>query len=302
MGKLINLRHLINKNTNSLRYIPKGIEKLTHLQTFSEFHVSGSDYCSKACSLEFLNQFGHLERYLGIQGLGNVTNVSEAQRIQLKNMKNIFKLELGFGGSDSVNNEAIIEALQPPPNLQGLKISWYAGSTVLPNWIMSLTNLRSIDLFEWINCEQLPPLGKVSSLESIVIRRMKSVKRVGIEILGLESDGITLSSSSLSVSAFPKLKSLYFNDMEEWKEWDFEIEDDNITIMPSLRLLEIDDCPKLKVLPKQIFRMAPLENLRIDRCPILSDLYRERTGENWSDISHIPNIEIDGNYVQRDDR
>ena len=213
MGKLINLRHLVNESTPSLRYMPKGIEKLTCLQTLSEFRVSGSDYRTKACSLEFLNQFGRLEGSLGIKGLGNVTNRSEAQRIQLRNKENILKLELGFGGSNSVNTEAIIEALQPPPNLQRLIISKYVGNTVLPNWITSLTNFRSISLFEWINCEQLPPLGKVSSLESIVIQRMNRVKRVGIEILGLESDGITLSSSSLSVSAFPKLKSLYFYRM-----------------------------------------------------------------------------------------
>ncbi|KAI9161894.1 hypothetical protein LWI28_021800 [Acer negundo] len=302
MGKLINLRHLVNDYTNSLRYMPKGIEKLTCLQTLSEFRVSGSDYHRKACSLEFLNQFGHLEGSLGIVGLGNVTNVSEAQRIQLRNMENIFKLELSFDGSDSVNNEAIIEALQPPPNLHELMISEYAGSTVLPNWIVSLTNLRGISLVEWINSEQLPPLGKVSSLESILIQRMNRVKRVGIEILGLESDGITLSSSSLSISAFPKLKSLYFYEMEEWEEWDFGIEDGNITILPSLRLLEIGDCPKLKVLPKKILQMAPLEILSIYRCPILSESYRKGTGENWSYISHIPNIQIDRQFVQRDCR
>ncbi|KAI9161164.1 hypothetical protein LWI28_015033 [Acer negundo] len=259
-----------------LERIPKEIRKLTHLS--------------------------QLEGSLGIKSLGNVTNVSEAHRIQLENKKNILKLELGFGGSDSVNNEAIIEALQPPPNLQRLAISEYAGNAVLPNWITSLTNLRSIWLIEWINCEQLPPLGKVSSLESIVIQRMKRVKRVGIEILGLESDGITLSSSSSSISAFPKLKTLKFVEMEELEEWDFGIEDDNITIMPSLRVLQIEDCPKLKVLPKKILPMAPLEVLSIDRCPILMDRYREGTGENWSDISHIPNIQIDRQYMQRNGR
>ncbi|KAI9161944.1 hypothetical protein LWI28_022232 [Acer negundo] len=241
----------------------------------------GSDYSRKACSLEFLNQFGCLEGSLGIKGLGNVTNVSDVQRIQLKNKKNIFKLELGFGGSDSVNNEAIIEALQPPPNLRVLVLSEYAGNTVLPHWITSLTDLRKIWLVEWINCEQLPPLGKVLSLESIHIQRMNRVKRVGIEILGLESDGITLSSSSSSVSAFPKLKSLRFLEMEEWEEWDFGIEDDNITIMSSLRLLQIRDCPKLKVLPKKILQMAPLEVLSINRCPILSERYIKGIGENW---------------------
>ena len=111
--------------------------------------------------------------------------------------------------------------------------------------------------------------------------------------MGLETHGLT--------TALPKLKSLYFIEMEEWEEWDFEIEDDNITIMSSLRLLRLRGCPKLKVLPKQILQ-APLEVLWIDKCTILSDRYRKGTGENWSDISHIPNIQFDGEYVQRDGR
>ncbi|KAK3220062.1 hypothetical protein Dsin_014032 [Dipteronia sinensis] len=173
--KLINLRHLINEDTVSLRYMPKGIENLTCLRTLKEFYVSDNDYRSKACSIECLNRFHHLEGDLGIEGLGSLTNVSEARRIQLTNKKNIYKLELDFGGSDSVNNEAILEALQPPPNLLQLTISRYAGM-VLPNWMKSLTNLRVICLVEWINCQQLPLLGKVSSLESIYIQGMKRLK------------------------------------------------------------------------------------------------------------------------------
>ncbi|KAI9162653.1 hypothetical protein LWI28_029280 [Acer negundo] len=278
--------------------MPKGIEKLTCLRTLREFYVSGSDFSSKACSIECLNQFCHLEGYLGIKGLGNLANVSEARRIQLTNDKNIYNLSLDFSGPYSVNNEAILKALQPPLNLLQLRISKYAG-TVLPTWMTSITNLRRICLVEWINCQQLPSLGKVSSLESIYIRGMKSVKRVGNELLGLENDDITWLSSSLSFTALPKLKSLKFYEMEEWEGWDFGNEDDNITIMFSyLRLLEIRNCPKLKVLPKQILRAPRLEVLSIDQCTILRDHYKK--GTSWSNISHIPNIKIDGQYVQRD--
>ncbi|KAI9160546.1 hypothetical protein LWI28_009253 [Acer negundo] len=280
IGKLINLRHLRNDGILSLRYMSKGIEKLTCLRTLDEFHLSGSDYSSEACSIECLNQFCHLEGYLCMSGLRNLTNVSEAGRIQLTNKKNIYKLAL--------------------PNLIQLSISVYA-STVLPNWMTSLTNLRSIRLTTWINSQQLPPLGKVSSLESIFIRGMEIVKRLGNELLGLESDDIT-SSLALSATAFPKLKSLFFLDMKEWEEWDFGNEDDNITILfSSLRFLDIYKCPKLKVLPKQILQ-APLKVLSINQCTVLSNHYRKGTGGNWSDISHIPNIKIDDEYVHRDGR
>ncbi|XP_031268840.1 putative disease resistance protein RGA4 [Pistacia vera] len=62
--------------------------------------------------------------------------------------------------------------------------------------------------------EELP------SLEILVIDGMKSLKRVGNELLGIESDA---TSSSTSIIAFPKLKSLWFWEMEEWREWNYDI-------------------------------------------------------------------------------
>ncbi|KAH7575605.1 hypothetical protein JRO89_XS02G0161600 [Xanthoceras sorbifolium] len=165
----------------------------------------------------------------------------------------------GFSWSDSMNNEAILKALQPHPTLKYLAITEYSGNTVFPDWMVSLINLRMIQFNECINCENFPPLGKLSSLESIVFPRMLKVKRMGIVgfVIGREGD-------------------------------------DHVTIMPSLHLLEINSCPKLKVLPKQLLQRAALTYLVIEGCPILSERYRKRTGENWTDISHIPVIKIDG--------
>lgn len=41
--------------------MPKGIERLTKLQTLSELHLSGGDYGGKACSLECFSNFRHIE-------------------------------------------------------------------------------------------------------------------------------------------------------------------------------------------------------------------------------------------------
>ncbi|KAI9160398.1 hypothetical protein LWI28_007745 [Acer negundo] len=276
IGKLINLRHLMNRYTDSL----------------------SGDYGGKTCSLEFLNNSVHIES-LWIKGLKNLAKVTD-EIVQLKNNKNIRDLGLGFSGSYSMNNddEAILEAFQPPPNLQVLTIQRYRGPTMSTlRRMTSLTNLRSITLLECQECVHLPPLGKLPSLETLSINRMFSVREVGNEFLGVESG--EASSSLSSIIYFPNLKTLWFVGLLEWKVWDFGNEDDTCTIMPSLRSLKIEYCSKLKGLPKQLLhRMAPLQNLEIEECSILEEFYSKGNGDKWQDISHIPDIDITGTYTR----
>ncbi|KAK3220041.1 hypothetical protein Dsin_014011 [Dipteronia sinensis] len=281
------MRHLMNYSTNSLSYMPKGMERLTHLRTLTEFHFHDGDYGGKACSLEyFLNNFRHIES-LWIKGLAKGIEENIAQ---LKNNKNIRDLGLGFSGSDSMNkdDEAILEAFQPPPNLQELTIEYYGGPTMSSlRRMTSLTNLRSIPLLYCRKCLHLPPLGKLPSLETLYIKRMNSVREVGNEFLGVESG--EASSSSSSIIYFPNLKTLELVFMPEWEVWDFGNEDDTCTIMPSLHSLKIYGCNKLKGLSKQILHQkAPLQNLVIFNCDILEEVYSKGKGDKWQDISHIP--------------
>ncbi|XP_031277193.1 putative disease resistance protein RGA3 [Pistacia vera] len=96
IGKLINLRHLENFGTTSLRYMPIGIQRLTNLRSLRWFVVSGGGGTdNKRCRLEglkYLNLFGEL----CIKKLGNVSNVDEARRSELKNQKNLLHLSLDF--------------------------------------------------------------------------------------------------------------------------------------------------------------------------------------------------------------
>lgn len=76
LGKLINLRHLIKRDAH-LRYMPKGMERLTNPRTLSEFHVSGSHHCSEACALECLKSLKNLRGPLKIKNLGRVPDIDE---------------------------------------------------------------------------------------------------------------------------------------------------------------------------------------------------------------------------------
>ncbi|XP_031275640.1 putative disease resistance protein RGA3 isoform X2 [Pistacia vera] len=270
---LINLRHLENHGVWSLRYMPIRIQKLNRLRTLRSVVVSavgGND--GKACSLEDLKNINLYGDDLEINKVGNVSNVDEARRLELKNRKNLLHLVLNFrkdeGERTNEDDEALLEILQPPLNLERLWLENYIGNAIMSNWMMSLTKLRDLLLYECINCNHLPPFGKLPSLESLKIRFMSSLKRVSNEFLGIGSDG-----TSSSFIFFPKLKHIEFSNIDDWEEWDYEIprneeEEDDITIMPSLVSLQIDNCFKLMALPNHLVQNTTLVK-GIRRCPFL---------------------------------
>ena len=140
-----------------------------------------------------------------------------------------------------------------------------------------------------------PPREKQLLLKILLVYHMRSVKRVGDECLGIESDHRGSSSSLLVIIAFPKLKSLTISSMLELEEWDYRITRTGntvINIMPRLSSLEIIACPNLKALPDHIHQTTTLKELRILACELLGERYRKGEGEEWPKISHIPNLEI----------
>ncbi|KAH9669968.1 hypothetical protein KPL70_022008 [Citrus sinensis] len=308
VGSLVNLRHLVVSLNGDLDYLPKGLERLTSLRTLREFVVSstGGKYGTKACMVEGLRQLNHLRGTLRMRGLGNVTDVEEAEKADLEKKKNIVGLELrfdkeedateGINEENEINHQAISEALRPPPDLEALEIMHYKGKTAFPSWIVSLNKLKKLKLSSCCKCEIMPPLGELPSFEILQIERMESVKRVGVEFLGIESFNDYAPSSSLSLTAFPKLKELTLFHLDGCEEWDFGKED--VTIMPQLCYLDIRYCRKLKSLPDQLLQSSTLEKLRIIRAPILRERFKKDTGEDWSKISHIRDIQIDHEYGQ----
>ncbi|KAH9689138.1 hypothetical protein KPL70_015379 [Citrus sinensis] len=298
IGKLRKLMYLDNEGTESLRYLPVGIGELIRLRRVSKFVVGGG--YDRACSLGSLKKL-NLLRQCSIHGLGDVSDAGEARRAELEKKKNLVELELHFDRlrdgdeeqagrreNEEDEDERLLEALGPPPNLKKLVIGDYRGrrNVVPKNWIMSLTNLRVLRLCGCRNCEHLPPLGKLPSLESLVIWRMESVKRVGNEFLGVESD-----TDGSSVIAFPKLTQLTFDYMEELEEWDIETAiKGEIIIMPRLSSLTIEFCHKLKALPDHLLQKTTLQKLKIwDGCPILEERCRKETGEDWKNWKNWKN-------------
>ncbi|KAJ6882788.1 disease resistance protein RGA4 [Populus alba x Populus x berolinensis] len=291
IGKLIKLRHL-QIYGSGVAFIPKGIERITCLRTLDVFTVcGGGENESKAANLRELKNLNHIGGSLIISNLGRgKEDASDAAEAQLKNKKRLLCLELGFDYNQE--NGILIEALQPPSDLEYLTISSYRGFN-LPNWMMTLTRLQVLTLRYCENVDVLPPLGRLPNLERLVLSSLK-VRRLDAGFLGI----VNINEGEIAkVTAFPKLKELGISYLEEVEEWDgierrVGEEDANttsISIMPQLRELMIVNCPLLRALPDYVLA-APLQKLEISMCPILRKRYGKEMGEDWQKISHIPNI------------
>ncbi|XVF79433.1 hypothetical protein PTKIN_Ptkin14bG0222800 [Pterospermum kingtungense] len=307
IGKLINLVYLENEGTSGLKFMPKGMERLMCLRTLKEFVVSdrGDDV---SCSLQGLGKLTRLQGHLRIKELGNV-----AMDARLSAKTGLRKLTLEFKGNNlHAENEAfVVEALEPPPNLENLEIWSLHGPTLFPNWMMSLNMLKSVSFSFCSNWESLPRMGKLPSLEFLAICWVSNVKKVGEEFLGIEREDLGQTSSSVTnntIVAFPNLETLQFYYLENWEEWEYEkisrrsheggggLEDSScitIDVMPRLQSLTISNCQKLKALPHHLLQnTSTIQKLLIKDCRILEERFEEGRGEDWPYISNIPNIKI----------
>ncbi|KAK9944749.1 hypothetical protein M0R45_010301 [Rubus argutus] len=202
MRKLTNLKHLYVKGC-SCYLKSKGIRGLRNLKTLDVFHVRGVDD-SEGLRLEDLEKLHQLEGTLRIRNLGYVKDASEAAKAMTNEKHILLHLELDFGCEncgggrfeETTLDEEIVNALQPHPDLESLSIRWSFAKTLCPNWMMSLHKLTRLALNWCVNCEVLPPLGKLSSLELLGIYRFRKVKKVGVEFLGIAPSSSSSSSGS----------------------------------------------------------------------------------------------------------
>ncbi|KAM5578417.1 hypothetical protein ABKV19_008634 [Rosa sericea] len=308
MRKLTKLKHLYVKD--SLRLKSKGIGRLTGLQKLDVFRLNGYDGADKEGTLKLqdLKNLNQLEGSLWIEHLESLEDASEGVKACLSEKHLLHHLELDFlclnGCEKRVreegtgqNDREILNGLQPHGGLESLTIwNCQLATSPCPNWILSLHNLTRLGLGYFGNCELLSgPFGRLPSLETLVFEGMEKVKKVGVELLGIEERELqSSSSSSSSLILFPKLKSLEFWHMEEWEEWegvggDFQ---NNITIMPSLSRLDFQLCYKLGTLPDFLRKTPLLQRVIIQGCPILEDRVRDKTSEEWAKISHVRDIQF----------
>ncbi|XP_038877689.1 putative disease resistance protein RGA3 [Benincasa hispida] len=260
LRKLVNLRHLEFQKKFDMKQMASHMGNLIHLQTLSEFVVG----LGKAYKIEELGPLKNLKGTLIITNLEKVQNKEEAIAAKLVEKKNLRHLILKWfvglynrGEYYEDDHVRVLEGLQPHKNLQSLEINGFKGK-VFPNNIF-VQNLVEVDLYKCERCVMLPMLGQLPNLKKLLIRSMVSVKSIGNEFYGIDSNQLRNSF------AFPQLKELHIYGMKKLEQWD-ESTVVSSNLFGCLKKLHISGCGQLAKLPSGLEGCHSIEYLGIFQC------------------------------------
>ncbi|XP_057781549.1 disease resistance protein RGA2-like [Salvia miltiorrhiza] len=279
---LINLRHL---HIFSDVDLPAEIGRLTSLQTLTHFRVGDQN----GCTIEELGSLNNLKGEIQIDGLEMVRDKEDAERANLFRKAKLIDLCLRWDIYASreegvINDENVLEGLQPHSNLKKLSIVGFKGKRFASwtlkmavqdvprgSWI-ELSKLMSVTLSDCQECEEIPMFGHLPNLKSLWLQRLSNVKSITSSFYGL---GIGLVKNETRI-AFPALEHLKMFAMPKLTEW-AEVEDagsSEVNVFPLLEHFHIYDCQKLMSFP--IHFSSRLKNLRITRagrCTPLANIF-----------------------------
>jgi hypothetical protein len=170
MRNLVSLRHL---HFDDPKLVPAEVRLLTRLQTLPLF-VVGPNHM-----VEELGCLNELRGALKICKLEQVRDREEAEKAKLR-QKRMNKLVLEWSddeGNSGVNNEDVLEGLQPHPDIRSLTIEG-SGGEYFSSWMstLPLNNLMELRLKDCSKCRQLPTLGCLPRLKILEMSGMPNVK------------------------------------------------------------------------------------------------------------------------------
>jgi Leucine-rich repeat (LRR) protein len=318
---LLELRCLCLEGT-SLSYVPKGVGELKHLNYLSGLIIGHDNNGPEGCDLDDLKDLSEL-RHLHIDSLDRATSgasalankpflkdlylseraplIEERHEDEQKNQdskeeREKEEQEINSGQcsreESAKASEKIWNELTPPQSIEKLIIKNYKGGK-FPNWMKgpklgtSFPSLVYLDLDNCMACTRLPSVGLLSQLQTLQISNADSVTTIGSEFLGT----IVLSPAT----SFPKLEVLKLRNMNNLEEWSLAVEESQV-LLPCLKSLHIESCPKLKALPEGLKHVA-LCDLHVEGAyslteikdlPKLSDELHLKDNKALLRISNLP--------------
>nr|QVT92257.1 RGA-B1-1 [Solanum chacoense] len=237
--------------------MPLNMGQLTSLQTLQFFKVG----LQKGRQIEELGHLKNLRGELRINGLQLVCDKEEARTAYLQEKPNICKLAYLWSHDESegceINDEHVLDGLQPHPNLKTLEVWNYLG-TKFPSWFSEelIPNLVKLILSGCKRCKEIPSLGQLKFLRHLELVGFHELECIGPALYGVEISNI---GSSSIIQVFPSLKELVLEDMSSLIEW--KGAEVGVRMSPGLEKLRITDCPLLKSIPNQF---EILRELRIE--------------------------------------
>ncbi|XP_049401766.1 putative disease resistance protein RGA4 isoform X2 [Solanum stenotomum] len=280
MRNMISLRHIYYTSVdetsghwggwclhNEHFQIPLNMGQLTSLQTLKFFKVG----LEKGRQIEELGHLKNLRGELTINGLQLVCDKEEARTAYLHDKPNICKLAYLWSHDESegcvINDEHVLDGLQPHPNLKTLAVVDYLG-TKFPSWFSeeSLPNLVKLKLSGSKRCKEIPSLGQLKFLRHLELIGFHELECIGPALYGVE---IRNTGSNSNIQVFPSLKELVLEDMRSLIEW--KGDEVGVRMSPGLEKLRITDCPLLKSIPNQFEILCELEIRGVDsEMPLLN--------------------------------
>ncbi|KAJ4713306.1 Disease resistance protein [Melia azedarach] len=264
------LRHLRFSEFRDMVVNPPAHASLPNLQT-----LQGICICEKSCIEEGLDKLSNL-RVLGLHG--NLIIHEEALGKWIFNLKSLQCLKMQSRGAGNAEITMIVNAgviaLTAIPEFTSYlnhvhlyKLHLKGFQRVLLDVQDFPPNLTELSL-QWSYLME-DPMKKLEKLPNLRVLKLKQSSYVGKEMV-------------CSGGWFPQLRFLKLSNLclERWR-----IEEG---AMKNLRNLEIVDCKLLKIVPRGLWPVTSLRNLKLGYLPCAFEMMvQERRGENWYKLEHV---------------
>ncbi|XP_048330611.2 disease resistance protein RGA2-like [Ziziphus jujuba] len=204
--------------------------------------------------------------------------------------------------SSSSSSSSTSSYYSPLRKLTSLAIHSIHDLQFLPDELKSLTSLKDLHIGY---CQELkslyPGIQHLTSLQSLRIENCKK-----LDMCDNKAHAITMWQQplkrlqTLSIDGLPQLLGLpiglqHLNSLQKlyiYRCHNLVSLPESIKSLISLQYLKLYDCPKLASLPEEITSLISLHTLEIQFCGALSPRCERETGEDWPQISHIPDLRI----------